>query len=423
MAQDAARAQSRTEQRDTATQANTGESGPRSEQITLDADAKEARRMLHLANGQTVRVVSRWNADHWEYRNKAGWQVLAPGQVGRAVLERDVLREWTARRDQADLKQVAERVELARWALAAGLVTEGLAQIDVVLAREPDCADALALLRPHGLVNVPALSGPETQLAAQKETLYRWAAARPISGREMAVMELGRLARDAALEEELSRELRSPIVTRRSFGALALRRLFPGRGIKPLLSRAVLDPSEDVRRLSALALHAAGEPGVIVPVVRALESGSSGVRANAAEALGNMEYTAAVEPLIGRLAVASAAQSGSGGRIPHSYIFVGNQIAYVQDFDVQVAQYAAIAKPIVNTLVEGDVLDAAVIGVQEVMYEVEIAMIGKSLQKLTGAQKGKSAKEWLKWWDENGSSWKSSDLSKKGVPTGEQTKG
>lgn len=389
---------------------------------TSDVDAKEMRRMLHLSNGQTVRVLSRWDSDHWEYRSKSGWKELSPGQVREAVRESEVLKEWTARRDRADLKQVDQRVELARWALASGLVQEGLAELDIVLAREPDRADALALLAQDGLMNVPALSGPEAQLAEQKEALYRWAAAMPISGRELAVRELGRLAHDPALQAELERQLQSSIVTRRSFGALALRRLFPGQAIKPLLVRAVLDPSEDVRRLSALALRSADEPGLIVPIVRALESDSCTVRANAAEALGTMEYKAAVEPLIGRLAVASAAQSGSGGRIPHSYIFVGNQIAYVQDFDVQVAQFAAIAKPVVNTLVEGDVLDAAVVGVQQVAFEVEVATIGKSLQKLTGSPRGKSVKEWLKWWDENGAQWKSSDLSQKGPITGEPAK-
>jgi HEAT repeats len=385
---------------------------------STDADSKEMKRMLHLSNGQIIRVVSRWSGDHWEYKNKSGWRALAPGQVNQAVLESEVLKTWNAERDHADLKKVEDRVKLARSALASGLTQEGMAQIDVVLAREPDQADALALLDRKGLMNVPSLDGPPDGLAERKDTLYRWAASVPISGRELAVRELGGLDHDDALRDELTKELGSMIVTRRTFAALALRRIYPGGAVKPLLRHAVLDPSEEVRDLSALALRAVNEPAVIVPVVRALSSDSSSVRANAAEALGVMGYSAAVQPLIERLAIASAAADSSGRTPPHGYIFVGSQMAYVQDFDVQVAQYAAIAKPIVNTLISGDVLDAGVIGVQDVVYEVEVATIGKSLQKLTGVPRGKTAKEWLKWWDENGSKWQSADLSRKTPATG-----
>jgi hypothetical protein len=378
-----------------------------------DANAKELRRLLHLSNGQIVRVVSRWNADHWEYKNKSGWKALAPGQVREAVLESDALKAWNAERDHADLKKVDDRVKLAQSALSAGLTQEALNEIDVVLAREPDRADALLLLQQDGWMNVPSLAVPDDKLAAQKDELYRWAGAMPISGRELAVRELGRLAHDDALRDELAKDLGSKIVTRRAFAALALRRLYPGGAVKPLLRHAVLDPSDEVRQLSAIALRHVNEPGVIVPVVRALSSNSSYVRANAAEALGMMNYKAAVEPLVGRLADASAAASSSNGRAtPHGYIFVGTQTAYVQDFDVQVAQFAAVAKPIVNTLIEGDVLDAGVLGVEDVVFETEVMTIGKSLQQLTGMPRGKTAKEWLKWWDENGAKWKSADLSR-----------
>jgi hypothetical protein len=381
------------------------------------------KRMLHLANGQVIRVVSRWNGDHWEYKNKSGWKALAPGQVREVAIESEVLKAWNAERDHADLKKIEDRVKLAKSALASGLVQEGLGEIDAVLARDPDRADALVLLEQPHLMSVPSIDGPPEGLQERKDALYRWAAPMPISGRELAVRELGRLDHDDALRDELAKELGSMVVTRRTFAALALRRIFPGGAVKPLLRHAVLDPSEDVRHLSALALRAVDEPGVIVPVVRALSSDSSGVRANAAEALGVMGYTAAVEPLIARLATASTAAADSGGRWPpHGNIFVGSQIAYVQDFDVQVAQYAAIAKPIINTLVTGDVLDAGVVSELDVVYEVEVANIGKSLQKLTGLSHGKTAKEWLKWWDENGSKWRSADLSRKNPATGAVTK-
>jgi hypothetical protein len=379
------------------------------------ADARELRRVFHLANGQVVRVASRWSDDHWEYRNKSGWNALAPAQVIDVALESDLLKEWNTRRDRVDLAKLDERVKLAAWAMQQGLVQEGLEQCDVVLARDPDRAGVLELLRRDGLMNTPSPAGSGTDAAQTKDAFYRWAASMPPSGREIAVNALRKQGRNEAMREDLAKELRSPVVTRRAFGALALRRLFRGEALEPLVLHAVLDPSEDVRTLSALALRAANEPGVIVPVVRALESDSQAARTRAAEALGAMGYAAAVEPLVERLQMAVAADAsggGGGGRIPHSYIFVGRQVAYIQDYDVLVAQYQSAAKPKVNVLIEGAVQDSAVIGVQDVSYSVESSTIQRSLQKLTGYTDAKSAKDWQKWWAANGSKWQSSDLSK-----------
>jgi hypothetical protein len=381
------------------------------------ADARELRRIFHLSNGLVVRVVSRWSEDHWEYKNKSGWNALAPAQVVDVALESDRLKEWNARRDRADLAKLDERVKLAAWAIQQGLVQEGLEQCDVVLSRDPDRAGALEILRRDGLMNVPSplANGADGADAAQaRDAFYRWAASMPPSGRELAVNALRKLEKTDAMRDELTKELRSPIVARRTFGALALRRLYRGEALEPLIQHAVLDPSEDVRTLSALALKAANEPGVIVPVVRALESDSQTVRVRAAEALGNMGYAAAVEPLVGRLEMAADSSGGGsgGGRIPHSYIFVGRQIAYIQDYDVLVAQAQAAAKPKVNILIEGAVQDSAVIGVQYVSYSVESSTIEQSLSRLTGYTDAKSAKDWQKWWAANGSKWQSSDLSK-----------
>src|SRR5262249_50088187 len=151
-----------------------------------------------------------------------------------------------------------------------------------------------------------------------------------------------------------------------SFGALALRRIFPGNSVKPLLMHAIFDPSEEVRRDSSLGLKAVAESGVIVPVVKALQSRNGTVRLRAAEALGNMGYDAAVEPLMAHLAAvtaaaASSAASGSSG-LPRSNIFIGRQTAYIQDFDVEVAQFQAVADPQINVLIEGQATDAAVAG-------------------------------------------------------------
>jgi hypothetical protein len=181
----------------------------------------------------------------------------------------------------------------------------------------------------------------------------------------------------------------------------------------------VLDPSEEVRVGSAHALRAAHEPAVCVPIVKVMLEGKSGrLRMQAAEALGNMGYAAAVEPLMDRLMMASAPNTAESNRLPHSNIFVGRQMAYIQDFDVQVAQFQAVADPKVNVLIEGSVQDSAVVGELDVDYAEESTMVRTSLEKLTAERPGRTPKDWLAWWQKNGSKWRSEDLSR--PHTGEQ---
>lgn len=363
-------------------------------------DAKELRRILTLQNGQTIRVVSKFVDGHWTYKNKRGWQELAPGQVTRAVEEAAALAQYQALAAQADRKNLGARVELAQRGLALGLTQEALVELDAVLLADPDHAGALAALHRDDLVHVPAIAGASDEFAA-REALIRFAAPLSAAPREIALCELAKSADKDALRAALTKDLGSEIVVRRSFAAHALHRLFPGAGGKSLLLHTVYDPSADVRLACAQALKASGEERWIVPLVRTLEdSSSSAARANAAEALGVIGNAAAVAPLFARLA--SPPQATSSGRIPHSHIFVGRQVAYVQDFDVEVAQFQAVADPVVNVVLEGNVLDAAVSGVADVQFQVESATVRQALAKLTGEHPGDTNKAWLAWWKARG---------------------
>ncbi|HVS11760.1 MAG TPA: HEAT repeat domain-containing protein, partial [Planctomycetota bacterium] len=224
--------------------------------------------------------------------------------------------------------------------------------------------------------------------------------------RELLVRRLAEVEGPEALEERLAKLLGSHSTRLRSLAALGLRRLFPGREVKRLVVRAVLDGSDSGRLEASLALRASGEPAVILPVVRALESTNVRVRVNSAEALGNMGFEAAVPALITRLASLSNAPApagtGVGGR---GYIFVGSQVAYVQDFDVEVAQFQAAADPQVNVLTEGSVLDVRAIGVTIESVAFESRRVRGALQRLTGANPGNSSKSWLDWWETNKGRW------------------
>ncbi len=374
-------------------------------------DGVEKRRVLHLASGQSIRVVSRLTDGRWEYKNKNGWKTLDQGSVTSTALESDILKQWHQKRDGLDTKKCDERAKLAGWAASQGLMLESLQEIDGVLALEPDNATALDVLARNWFFTVPSLQVPAAELASAEDALLRFGAQQSPAGRELAVNELARHPDRDALRKQVGTELQSSVVTRRAFATLAMRRIFPGEGIKPLLARSVLDGSPEVRRGCALALKAANEPGLCVPIVRALSSKSSAVRINAAEALGDMGYAAAVEPIMTHMAAATAA-GGGGDRLPHSNIFIGRQFAYVQDFDVEVAQFQAVADPQVNVLIEGSVLDAAVSGDMEVTFAEESQAMQGALSKLTREVPGHSNNAWLSWWDKNAAKWRSDDLSK-----------
>ena len=379
-------------------------------------DAKEARRILTLANGQTIRVVSKCVDGQWTYKNKKGWQELQPGMVTRAMDESAALAQYNATAKLADKQNLGARVELAHQALSLGLVQEALAELDGVLALEPDHAGAIATLQRNDLMKMPAIQGAADENAA-REALIRFASPLPASAREIAIAELGKSSDKQALATALAKDVGSEIVVRRSFAAHALRRIFPGVAGKSLLLHTVYDPSADVRLACAQGIKTSGQEAWIVPLVRTVEDSTSSIaRANAAEALGVIGNAAAVAPLVARLA--APAQSTSTGRIPHSNIFVGRQVAYVQDFNVEVAQFQAVADPVVNVMLEGMVTDAAVSGVQDIQFQVENATIRTALAKLTGQNPGDTNKAWVAWWKANGERWQRGEPS-----TGEHKQG
>jgi hypothetical protein len=356
----------------------------------VDARERPAERLLHMADGTILRARARWNGSSWELEERDGWRALPAGSVNEARLEREVLAQSRDLARSVTRGDRAQRVALADWMLRAGLAQEALAELDAVLTADPDEKSALALLaHPPQPLRIAQMATDDP------EELMRRACAAPPAVRELALRRLAELQAPEDLRASLAAALQSHSPRMRSFAALGLRRLHPGTEIRQLAVRSVLDGSQEVRHEACLALKTVEDAAVILPAVRALGSTNASVRANAAEALGSMGYSAAVPALIGHL---STLQSGSIVRPPRSNIFVGRQFAYVQDYDVEVAQFSAIADPIVNTLVEGSVLDVRVIGVNVVTTAVESSRVRRSLALLTGEER--SSRGWLAWWNE-----------------------
>ncbi len=379
-----------------------------------NAQTHETRRVLTLAGGGFVRAKSRLAGEEWQYFDNGKWLAIPAMRVVRAADEKSLLGESEKFAKDVGKDLGARRVAYADWLFNSGLLTEGVKELDLVFGANADQREALDLVA--RISPLMRASRADATTDAGLDEWFKGASSFGPTMRELAVKQLAEHVDDARLLDHLRRSLKADAPQTRSFSALAMRRLHPGEDVRALLDRAVLDGSADVRKESALALRAAHEPAVILPLVRALESSNARVRSNAVEALDLAGYPAAIEPLISYYGAATAAQTASW-KPPASNIFVGRQIAYVQDYDVEVASGAAIANPQVNTLVEGSVLDVRVISVFDVNMALEVRHVRDALQHLSLANPGDKPSDWVAWWNANSSRF-ASDAAKPSTGAG-----
>jgi hypothetical protein len=392
--------------------------GDTSSEQPSDERSKDRKRILHLANGSVMRSRARLADGHWEVYSAGAWRALPAQVVVRALDERALIAQ--ARRMAKHVgKDATRRVALADWMAQQGLVTEAVGEINRVLAADPDHEPARELvgdLAPQ--LDVPALRDPAlrdvdpTNDDAIAKLLGGVAMSSP-AVQELAIGQLRELRPDAELKRALRESLTSHSDRVRCLSALALRRLFPTgelgvEELQPLIQHSVLDGSESVRAEACRALRDVENPALIVPAVRALASENAALRENSAQALGTMAYPAAVEPLIAHLAKLNAiARASSPSGNPRGSIFVGKQTAYIQDFDVEVAQFQAVADPQINVLIEGSVLDARVLSSSSMRVSTEARYVRRSLEQITGEDFGGSNRSWLDWWERNKQRWNS----------------
>ncbi len=368
-----------------------------------DPRTEPKKRILKTHAGQALRGLTRWIDGHWELKRQGKWIALPERSVASFRDEKEArveLRKLS--RDVGPLEH-DKRVALATWMLEQGFEQEALDELDRVLHVEPDHAAAVGLLRTAHLAR-PQGGDPVVEPKAYARTLFTAALSASPTKRELCVQALGKLleheAGAAILREQLRAELVSYSVLRRTTAAHALRRLMPGEELYALMQRCALDTSRPVRESASLALRATDEPGIIIPLVKALGSESRAVRTNAAESLGNVGFNAAVPALVAHFA---ALPQGSGGGIAPSTanIYIGQQFAYVGDYDVEIAQGASIADPIVTVGDSGVVLDARVGGISGYSIATERRVLNTALRQLTGQNPGSSPADWQRWYAKN----------------------
>jgi HEAT repeat protein len=166
--------------------------------------------------------------------------------------------------------------------------------------------------------------------------------------------------------------------------------------IRPLIRASITDPSEVVRHAAVAAVGAYKLPGVLAPYATALGSLRMNVRNNAAAAIGNLGS-------IGGIGILIRHWEQIGGGSSRAHVYHGNQLSFIQDFDVEVAQTAFIADPMIGTLQDGSVLEVKVMGTERRFTTVERQIIRGSLKKLSGVDMGSDVKAWVSWAARNGS--------------------
>jgi len=180
----------------------------------------------------------------------------------------------------------------------------------------------------------------------------------------------------------------------RAVSARLLGELGDEAALRPLILSGARDVDDDVRREAVLAAASFGHDDVAIPYVRALGSANLRLVANAAQALADIGDVRAMAFVVKRLT--------SHGSSARSYVSFLNQVSYVRDYDVEIAQASNIANPDVSTLMEGVIFDVRVIDAGYTKTWVEPILVGAASQ-LAG-RRFANRSDVLAWYAENADS-------------------
>jgi hypothetical protein len=206
------------------------------------------------------------------------------------------------------------------------------------------------------------------------------------------------LVREPGADQDLRIEARSNTNARQRIAALtALHRRQLAGNERFVLRTAVLDDTEQVREAAiALARPTVGTDDLEY-MAAGLAHSNPQVRVRTAEALGGLGKPEAAKWLVAAGPSAGAGLAGGdGGNGNRGYIAILTQTSYVRDFDVEVAQAAAIAKPKVDVISAGSVLDVTVAGVVE--ERIIVRTYRSAIRQLGYGDPGEDPRKWSAWY-------------------------
>jgi HEAT repeat protein len=381
---------------------------------------------VRLRSGDVIEGDVKDLGDRVEITAKAGTVGLRWTDVDVVLKDKtaaDVYRDRRAAVAKDDAKGL---YALALWAERAGLAAERRDCLEAALKADPDNVSARAALGEQkadgkwlegpALLAAKGFVGRDGAWVLKEEAAAadrRAEAAKGFLPPEKRAAELLKKAADgsdaakkfsldalagldvAAVRRPALRSLRRGEPGEREVAAHALARGGDEDVLRPLIAAAVLDRAHPVRTAAVASLKEIGDADVVKPIAKAMWSDVPDVRMNAAEALGSIGGVQSVEYVLRRV-------MSSGGPGARNNIFVGNQISYISDFDVEIAQASQIGDPVVGVIREGVMLDTRVISAVEEWTEVERRVYYTSLARATGRDFGQDAVAWKKWWDTDG---------------------
>jgi HEAT repeat protein len=161
--------------------------------------------------------------------------------------------------------------------------------------------------------------------------------------------------------------------------------------VRALTRASVKDRDPAVRGAALSALRAMKYREAPLYMAQALRSKDGPTRKRAIENLGTFKGD-----VLAARALADYFVVGFGGG-PRVNFFALNQIAYIRDFDVEVAQNATIGDPIVGRIEEGVVQDHKILGGQE-LVPAEAFALASAFELVTGKKLGaEDPKPWQEW--------------------------
>ena len=201
---------------------------------------------------------------------------------------------------------------------------------------------------------------------------------------------------DAALVRPLKRSLYAPDPGVRKLAIKTLGRIGDRTALPWLIRSSMYDADKDVRNTAYRSVKGFKDADVFYPYARALFSKSPRASVMAANALGALGDLRGVDVILRRVHIGI-------GESPRVHMMVGKQQSYISDFDVEIAQAAAIGDPIVQTIRDGIILDFKVLGGHGEAWVVErYNAYAGALRNITGRDYGKDWGAWAKYAQEAG---------------------
>ena len=352
----------------------------------LTSPGVPTERIHRLLDGSHVQGRARLSPTEVRLQTPFGDRVIPRGDyVGPQQVRLEDLKTWyrdatgaIADRDLAGHRRIAEECR------ALGYMTGLRRELNVILKTDTDDRWARALLdrlakdyRVHRLEG--ASKGKE--LRRYIDFLFEDLARRDNVGAVFAGSKVRGLAKDLVYRRAM-KALKHSKPRVRWLGAHVLRGYSgkPNR-VQELFRRSLQDGVWAVRRECVRSLKATGGASLVKLYEKQLTNPKQMLQVRSAQALGELGFEAAARPLVKVLA--------DTWRPNRVHIVNTRQVAYVKDYDVEVAQTAFIADPVVDVLQEGTVLEVALISVSIVRRVYRDALV-----RVTGVDFGVDPKKW-----------------------------